>query len=99
MAFAAEHDAAIRWRPRSCLPADQRRSRSSLRSSESRRHVAVSPSMGKSHLGAVLGHALTDNGYRVLLARTADLVQKQQSAPQELTLAAAIEELDKYHLP
>jgi hypothetical protein len=41
---------------------------------------------------------LIDNGYRVLFARTTDLVQKLQTARQELSLAAAIEKLDKYHL-
>ncbi len=56
------------------------------------------PGVGKSHLGAALGHALIDNGFRVLFARTTDLVQKLQSARQELSLAAAIEKLDKYHL-
>jgi DNA replication protein DnaC len=56
------------------------------------------PGVGKSHLGAALGHALIDNGFRVLFARTTDLVQKLQSAHQELSLAAAIEKLDKYHL-
>jgi DNA replication protein DnaC len=56
------------------------------------------PGVGKSHLGAALGHALIDNGFRVLFARTTDLVQKLQTARQELNLAAAIEKLDKYHL-
>ena len=34
----------------------------------------------------------------MLFARTGDLVQKLQSARQELSLAVAIEKLDKYHL-
>ena len=84
--------------PPFCRRADERRSRSSLRSPESRRHVSVSPGVGKSHLGAALGHALIDNGYRALFAPTTDLVQKLQSTRQELSLAAAIEKLDKYHL-
>ena len=53
---------------------------------------------GKSHLGAALGHALVENGYRVLFTRTTDLVQRLQVARQALSLESAIEKLDKYHL-
>ena len=53
---------------------------------------------GKSHLGAALGHALVENGYRVLFTRTTDLVQRLQTARQALSLENAIEKLDKYHL-
>jgi DNA replication protein DnaC len=53
---------------------------------------------GKSHLGAALGHALVENGYRVLFTRTTDLVQRLQTARQALVLESAIEKLDKYHL-
>jgi DNA replication protein DnaC len=53
---------------------------------------------GKSHLGAALGHALVENGYRVLFTRTTDLVQRLQTARQSLSLESAIEKLDKYHL-
>jgi DNA replication protein DnaC len=53
---------------------------------------------GKSHLGAALGHALVENGYRVLFARTTDLVQRLQIARQSLSLESSIEKLDKYHL-
>jgi DNA replication protein DnaC len=53
---------------------------------------------GKSHLGASLGHALVENGYRVLFARATDLVQRLQAARQALALESAIEKLDKYHL-
>jgi len=56
------------------------------------------PGVGKSHLAAALGHAMVDAGYRVLFARTTDLVQQLQTARQELKLATAIEKLDKYHL-
>src|SRR3977135_2180180 len=35
---------------------------------------------GKSHLGAARGHALVENGYRVLFTRTTDLVQRLQTA-------------------
>jgi DNA replication protein DnaC len=53
---------------------------------------------GKSHLGAALGHALIENGYRVLFTRTTDLVQRLQTARQALSLESAIEKLDKYQL-
>jgi DNA replication protein DnaC len=56
------------------------------------------PGTGKSHLAAALGYALVDNGFRVLFARTTDLVQRLQAARQDLALANAIEKLDKYHL-
>ena len=53
---------------------------------------------GKSHLAAAFGHALVQNGYRVLFTRTTDLVQRLQQARQALSLESAIEKLDKYHL-
>ena len=53
---------------------------------------------GKSHLAAAFGHALVENGYRVLFTRTTDLVQRLQPARQALSLESAIEKLDKYHL-
>ena len=56
------------------------------------------PGTGKSHLAAALGFALVENGWRVLFARTTDLVQRLQIARRELTLEAAIARLDKYHL-
>jgi DNA replication protein DnaC len=56
------------------------------------------PGSGKSHLGAGLGRALVENGWRVLYTRTTDLVQKLQSARQNLGLEAALARLDKYHL-
>jgi len=56
------------------------------------------PGGGKSHLAAALGFALVANGWRVLFARTTDLVQKLQIARRELALEAAIAKLDKYHL-
>ena len=56
------------------------------------------PGVGKSHLGAALGHAMVEAGYRVLFTRTTDLVQHLQAARQDLKLATAIEKLDKYHL-
>lgn len=54
--------------------------------------------VGKSHLGAALGLALVENGYRVLFTRTTDLVQKLQAARRDLLLESAIAKLDKYHL-
>lgn len=56
------------------------------------------PGSGKTHVAAALGHALVDNGFRVLFARTTDLVQRLQAARQDLSLAAAIDKLDKYDL-
>ena len=56
------------------------------------------PGAGKSHLGAAIGLALLENGFRVLYARTTDLVQKLQVARRELALEAAIRKLHKYHL-
>jgi DNA replication protein DnaC len=56
------------------------------------------PGAGKSHLGAAIGRALVETGYRVLFTRTTDLVQKLQQARQALQLEAAIAKLDKYHL-
>lgn len=56
------------------------------------------PGGGKSHLGAAIGLALIENGWRVLFTRTTDLVQKLQVARRELTLEAAINRLDKFDL-
>jgi DNA replication protein DnaC len=53
---------------------------------------------GKSHLSAAFGHALIENGYRVLFTRTTDLVQRLQQARQALSLESAIEKLDKCHV-
>lgn len=56
------------------------------------------PGGGKSHLGAAIGLALVEKGWRVLFTRTSDLVQKLQTARRELALESAIAKLDKYHL-
>ena len=56
------------------------------------------PGVGKSHLASALGHALVDNGYRVLFSRTVDLVQRLQVARRELTLEATIAKLDRFDL-
>ena len=45
-----------------------------------------------------VGLALIEKGWRVLFARTTDLVQKLQIARRDLALEAAITKLDKYHL-
>ena len=51
------------------------------------------PGGGKSHLSAAIGLALVENGWRVLFARTTDLVQRLQAARRELALDAAIAKL------
>lgn len=56
------------------------------------------PGAGKTHLAAAIGLALVENGWRVLFARTTDLVQKLQAARRDLALESAIAKLDKYHL-
>jgi len=56
------------------------------------------PGGGKTHLAAALGLALVENGWRVLFARTTDLVQRLQVARRDLALESALERLDKYHL-
>ena len=56
------------------------------------------PGGGKSHLSAGLGLALVENGWRVLFARTTDLVQRLQVARRELALECAIAKLDRYDL-
>ena len=56
------------------------------------------PGAGKSHLSAALGLALVENGWRVLFARTSDLVQRLQIARRELALESAIARLDRYDL-
>jgi len=56
------------------------------------------PGSGKSHLAAALGLALVENGWRVLFARSSDLMQKLQLARRDLALESAIAKLDKYQL-
>lgn len=56
------------------------------------------PGGGKTHLGAALGLALVENGWRALFARTTDLVQRLQVARRELALESAIAKLDRYDL-
>ena len=56
------------------------------------------PGGGKTHLASALGLALVEGGWRVLFARTTDLVQKLQVARRDLTLQAALNRLDRYDL-
>lgn len=56
------------------------------------------PGGGKSHLSSAIGLALLEKGWRVLFARTSDLVQRLQLARRELSLEAAINRLDHFHL-
>jgi DNA replication protein DnaC len=56
------------------------------------------PGDGKTHLGAAIGLALVENGWRVLFVHTTDLVQRLQVARRELTLESAITKLDRYDL-
>jgi DNA replication protein DnaC len=56
------------------------------------------PGGGKSHLSAALGLALVENGWRVMFARTTDLVQRLQVARRELALENTIAKLDRYDL-
>jgi len=61
--------------------------------------LALGPSgVSKSHLGAALGQALVENGYRVLFTRTTDMVQRLQAARRDFTLKGAVDKLDKYDL-
>lgn len=54
------------------------------------------PGGGKTYLGAAIGLALVENGWRVLFARTT--VQRLQVARRELALESAIAKLDRYDL-
>jgi DNA replication protein DnaC len=56
------------------------------------------PGVGKSHLSAALGLALVENGWRVMFARTTDLVQRLQVARRERPLESTIAKLDRYDL-
>ena len=47
---------------------------------------------------AALGLALVENGWRVMFARTTDLVQRLQVARRELALESTIAKLDRYDL-
>src|SRR5512139_1942924 len=52
---------------------------------QGRQRAALRPArLRQSHLGAALGRARVENGWRVLYARTSDFVQKLQAARQNL---------------
>jgi DNA replication protein DnaC len=72
--------------------------RSAPRTPDTRHCDAGSPGGGKSHLSAALGLALVENGWRVIFARTTDLVQRLQVARRELALENTIAKLDRYDL-
>ena len=64
---------------------------------EGRNVLIFGPSgVGKTHLAAAIGEKLVMNGFRVLFSRTTELVQKLQAAKRSLTLASALEKLEKY---
>ncbi len=52
--------------------------------------------VGKTHLAAAIGAQLLENNIRVLFVRTTELIQKLQVSKQALTLASALDKLDKY---
>ena len=54
--------------------------------------------VGKSHIAAAIGHALTDQGIRCLFTQTTAMVQSLQMARKEYRLPDAIYKLDKYAL-
>src|SRR6202042_125652 len=56
------------------------------------------PGGGKTHLASAIGLALVENGWRVLFARTSDLVQRLQGARRELALGAALNPLHRFNL-
>jgi DNA replication protein DnaC len=56
------------------------------------------PGGGKTHLASAIGLALVEKRWRVLFARTSDLVQRLQVARRELALEAAINRLDRFDL-
>jgi DNA replication protein DnaC len=54
------------------------------------------PGTGKSHLAAALGHALVQQGHRVLWTPTAALVQRLLAAKRDLRLPHFLAQLDRY---
>ena len=56
------------------------------------------PGSGKTHIAGAVGRTLVENCYRVLFTRTTDVVQRLQTARQDLALEAAITRLDRYDL-
>lgn len=56
------------------------------------------PGVGKTHLLAGMGHALIDQGYKVLFVRTSELVQRLQAARRDLRLPNELAKLDRFDL-
>jgi DNA replication protein DnaC len=56
------------------------------------------PGVGKTHLIAGIGHALIDQGYKVLFVRTSELVQRLQAARRDLRLPSELAKLDRFDL-
>jgi DNA replication protein DnaC len=54
--------------------------------------------LGKTHLGAAIGHALIAQSIRVKFISSTALVQQLQKAKEELSLEEALKKLDKYEL-
>lgn len=54
--------------------------------------------VGKSHLASAIGHGLIEKGIPVLFTSTTALMQKLQSARQDLKLPAMLDKLDRYGL-
>ena len=54
--------------------------------------------VGKTHLAAAVGHALTEQGIRVRHYTTTALVQQLQQAREQLQLENALQKLDKYRV-
>jgi len=54
--------------------------------------------LGKTHLGAAIGHALVAQSRRVKFISSTTLVQQLQKAKEALELEGALKKLDKYEL-
>ena len=66
---------------------------------EGRQHPAVRPARRRQEPSVGSARARpVENGWRVLFARTTDLVQRLQVARRELALESAIAKLDRYDL-
>jgi IstB-like ATP binding protein len=84
--------------PSSCQPADERRSGSSLHSPECRRHVAVSPGTGKTHLSLALGVEAVKAGRSVYFSSLADIVASLAKAERDGALRDRIRYFCRFSL-
>ena len=84
--------------PPFCRPADERRSRSSLRSPESRRHVAVSSGTGKTHIALGIGLAACQKRLSVEFYTAAALVHELLEARDEKRLLRLQRQVAGYKL-